>query len=406
MRGYLLAGTLLLAACGGDPVDETPLDAACDRTIERPAASVLRCVHADGIITTAQLEAALAVVALGEAIIDSLEQPSGGADDQYYRASWIRNALGRFAEYHAQGLLGDSGRVGRLADVVQVNADYARDLLPRDGERVFPPLTPHLTWVFYPSIGVYFQPVTTIENAIGIPLPDAAVSTDTMLAIGNATWSYATWRTGAHGAFPVWEYNFSFLSDVQKRAPWVSSLAQGEALKLYVELFRRTGDATHAARAADVFRSFRTPWSEGGILVDDTTHGYWWDEYDPRMRTWNGSMAALVAVGLHAEVSGDPEVLHFATRGREAAKYWTPSFDTGEWTTYSLLAGYVTVAYQRWHVMLADALYQQTGDPFWAETRDRWASYTPPPGLIDPPMLPNEAARLPLLEFLLQRAGY
>lgn len=406
MRRPAFAFALLIGACGADPVEEAPLDATCERSIERPAASVLRCVHADGIITTAQLEAALDIVARAQATVDSLEQPMGGADDQYYRASWIRNALGRFAEYHAGGVLGDSARVARLADAVQVNADYAKELLQRDGERVFPQLTPHLTWVFYPSIGVYFQPVTTIENAIGIPLPNSAVSTDTMLAIGDAMWRYATWRGGSHGAFPVWEYHFSFLSDVLKRAPWVSSLAQGEALKLYVELFRRTGDPAHAARAADVFRSFRTLWSEGGILVDDTTRGYWWDEYDPRMRTWNGSMAALVAVGLYAEVSGDPDVLHSATRGREAAKYWTPFFDTGEWTTYSLLAGYVTEAYQRWHVMLADALHQQTGDPFWAETRDRWASYTPPPGLIDPPVLPNEAARLPLLELLLHRAGF
>jgi hypothetical protein len=406
MRRAVIVAAIVVAGCASDStVDPSPAE-GCTPSIERAAGSTLRCVHVDGVITAAQLTTALEAVERAEETIDSLEQPMGGADDQYYRASWIRNALSRFAEYHVGGALRDSARVARLVDAVRVNAEFAVGRLRRDGERVFPALTPHLTWVFYPSIGVYFQPVTTIENAIGIPLPSAEVSTDTMLAIGEAMWRYATWRSGPKGKFVVWEYNFSFLSDVQKRAPWVSSLAQGEALKLYVELYRRTGDPRHADRAAAVFGSFRTLWSDGGILVDDTTRGYWWDEYDPRMRTWNGSMAALVAVGLYADVVGQSTVLHAAARGREAAKYWTPYFDTGEWTTYSLLAGYVSPGYQRWHVMLADALFQQTQDPFWSDTRDRWGAYTPPPGLIDPPVLPNEAARLPHLEVLLRAAGF
>ncbi|HEX6643472.1 MAG TPA: D-glucuronyl C5-epimerase family protein [Gemmatimonadales bacterium] len=403
MRSLPLLLLLAAAACASEPTAGTDADSDCAPGLERSALATLECAASAGLLTPSQLDQAAEVLLRAEAAIDSLEGPMGGADDQYYRASWIRSALGNFAAFHVRGALTDSARIARLVDVVAVNTGFATGGLPVAGERVFPSRTPHLTWVFYPSIGVYFQPVTTIENAIGIPFPDPAVATDTLLAIGNALWQYATWRSGAAGAFPVWEYDFNFLSDVQKRAPWISSLAQGEALKLYVELYRRTGDAVQAERAHQVFRSFRTFWSDGGILVDDTTHGYWWDEYDPRMWTWNGSMAALVAVGMYAETFGG-DAVGIAARGQDAARYWTPSFDTGEWTTYSLLAGYVTVAYQRWHTMLAGALHDQTGDPFWSETASRWAAYEPPPGLLQPPMLPNEAARLPHIESLLDRA--
>jgi hypothetical protein len=50
----------------------------------------------------------------------------------------------------------------------------------------------------------------------------------------------------------------------------------------------------------------------------------------------------------------------------------------------------VSTAYQRWHVRLLDALFQQTGDSFWKSTADRWRDYTPPPGLSSSPILPSE----------------
>lgn len=385
-RGRAVSRRLTVIPGGDGPLN-------CAPRLDRPAADVVRCARAAGILSEPALAGALAVIDRGERVADSLTNAMSGADDQYWRSTWIRGALGALAEFQMRGALRDSARIGRLIDVISVNTDHALGRLPQIGERIFPPRTPHLTWVFYPGSGVYFQPVTTIENAIGIPLPDPAVSTDTLLQIGDAMWEYAVERTGPYGKFPVWEYNFHFLSDVQKRAPWVSGLAQGEALKLYTELFRRTGDVRQAQRARLVFRSFRTRWSDGGVLVDDTTHGYWWEEYDPRMMTWNGSMAALVAVGLYAEASGSPDAARIAKRGREAARYWTPFFDTGEWTTYSLLAGYVSAEYQRWHIMLLDALFQQTGDAYWRTTADRWRSYTPPSGLISPPALNGRQRR-------------
>ncbi len=131
----------------------------------------------------------------------------------------------------------------------------------------------------------------------------------------------------------------------------------------------------------EVFRSLLVPWDSGGVLLPDTTHGYWFEEYHPVVQVWNGVAVALVQLGYLARLTQDPEVQRVYVQGLKAMKYYTPFYDTGSWTLYSRTQGLNSRAYHRLHVQLADLLYTETGDLWWKTTADRWRAYTPPPGI-------------------------
>lgn len=355
------------------------------------AHEVLEALEASGTISSSQRIAGDSLLAAVGKLQDSLKSAPRQDDLGYWWAGYLQESVDRLVDYHHRALL-DSTRTSNLLDQVAVTAEYVRGTLERSGEQYFPVRTPHLTWVFYGGTGIFFQPVTTVERIAGIPLPNPAAPLDSLKAAGDALWAHAVWHDGTLGPFPVWEYDFSYRTNyLDLRAPWRSGMAQGEVLKLYSELYRRTGQDLWLERASAVFRSMMTPWPEGGMLSPDTTHGYWWDEYDPAGIIWNGSIVALIGVGLYAEASGDADAEHAWNRGLEAARYWTPFIDDGSWTRYSILTGYVNPPYHAWHISLADALFTLSGDPLWQDYADRWRTYTPPTAAAQEELGPIEA---------------
>jgi hypothetical protein len=125
----------------------------------------------------------------------------------------------------------------------------------------------------------------------------------------------------------------------------------------------------------------RAGWDDNGVRLSDTTHGFWWEEFHPTVMVWNGSIQALVGVTYFAQATADPIALHALERGIEAVKYYTPMFDNGEWTLYSLTQGWNSQFYHGFQISLCDRMYEMTQDEWFKETADRWRTYTPPPGV-------------------------
>jgi hypothetical protein len=106
-----------------------------------------------------------------------------------------------------------------------------------------------LSWTYYPNVGIFFQPVNTVQ-AVASLFPRADVPTDSLLGMGEQLYSYALWRTHGDRQFPVWEYNFTWNSGgVTVLAPWISGQAQGYAVILFAENYRRTGNSLWRVRA-------------------------------------------------------------------------------------------------------------------------------------------------------------
>jgi len=344
-----------------------------------PPSLIPSCLSAAGDLSTVDQASAESLVAVAFSVRDSLSRRP--ATDSAGSAAEITEALQQLGDFYGGGAFVDSARFDRMLDHLAVALEHARSTLNDYGGRMFPVRTPWLSWHNYPGLGVYFQPVNTMQEVEWLmPRPDA--SDDSIVAMSERLYQYAIWREADGRRFPVWEYEFPWTSGgVSVTAPWISGLAEGLGLALFADAYRRTGSAVWRARTYEVLNAMYVPWQDGGVLLPDTSHGYWWEEYHPNVQVWNGSAWALLGVGYAAQVTGDPEIVRLFLRGIDALKYYTPFYDTGTWTLYSRTQGNNTVAYHMLCITIMDAFYARTGDPWFKVIADRWRTYVPPPGV-------------------------
>jgi hypothetical protein len=370
----VLLGTVLLGCI--DSVSAPVVDQACDFIPSTLGEDVPRCMLQQGFIDLQTFRLSDSIVRVAADLRDRLRADSGTA--AFARSSEVRRAISHLGEFYADRLLEDSVRFDRMIDHIAVTMEYVAGAIPHNGASYYPTRTPRLTWVYYPNTGIYFQPVTSVQRIFPL-LYAPTVSTDTLRKLADALWNYAVWYQGPRGAFPRWEYDFIFgTGGVYMRPPWQSAMAQGSLMVLFTELYKRTGEEVWRRRAYDVLRSYTVSWDHGGVLLPDTSHGYWWEEYNPRVMVWNGSVKALLTLGVLAQVMSDTGALRMYHRGLDALKYYTPLYDTGSWTLYSLTQGLNSPDYHAYCIQLLDAPYAQSGDIWLKETADRWRTYKPP----------------------------
>lgn len=355
------------------PIPPVLLD--CKSGSLTPPGLIPGCLATAGTLGASDRARADSLIAVATALRDSLSKvDAGGAHE-------ITGALQHLGDFYGNGAFADSGRFDRMLDHLAVTLEHARGALVDYNGRMFPLRTPWLSWHDYPDIGIYFQPVNTMQEVEWLmPRPDA--SDDSVVAMSERLYQYALWREADGRRFPVWEYEFPWTSGgVAVKAPWISGLAEGLGLALFADAYRRTNDPVWRTRTYEILNAMYVPWQDGGVLLPDTSHGYWWEEYHPTVQVWNGSAWALLGVGYAAQVTGDPEISRLFSRGIDALKYYTPLYDTGTWTLYSRTQGYNTVAYHTLCIDIMDAFYARTGDPWFKTVADRWRSYVPPPGV-------------------------
>jgi len=341
--------------------------------------SVPVCLHFQKTITQEDRDGSIALLKSAERVRDSLRADSSA--QSLTNALYMTRALGGIGTFYAGGLFSDSARFHRMMDQVAVTLEFVRGTLPTVGPRSSPTSTPFLSWHLYANIGIYFQPVETSQLIAGI-LPRTNVPIDSLLGVSQQLWRYGLWRTHETVQYPVWEYEFPWTSGgIGVQAPWISGMAQASSMMLFAQCYLRTGDYVWRDRAMTTFRSLMVPWDQGGVLLPDTSQGYWFEEFHPVVQVWNGAAEALLQVGYLSSVTHDPEVQRVYERGLHAMKYYTPFYDTGSWTLYSRTQGLNTRWYHNFHVQLADALFVQSGDSFFKTVADRWRSYVPPPGV-------------------------
>jgi hypothetical protein len=359
------------------PIILTP---PCEQGIYAAPLAVPACLEATNIITPSDRQAAAQVLMTAATLDDSLRADTG--IQSFNKASELTRALQHVSDFYGRRLFDDSARFHRMIDHVAVTVEYVRGTTIRwVNGRAFPQRTPWLSWQFYPNVGFFFQPVNTMQF-LEYLLPRASSPTDSIVQTAEHMYDYAMWRDAGGRPFPVWEYDFTWTSGgVTADAPWISGMAQGLALALFSEAYLRTGRPVWRARTYEVLNSFYVPWDRGGVLLPDTSRGYWWEEFHPTVQVWNGSAWALLGLGYMRSVMHDPEVDRLYQRGVDALKYYTPFYDTGSWTLYSRTQGYNSVAYHNLCIRIMDEFYLQNGDPWFKEVADRWRSYVPPPGV-------------------------
>ena len=376
----VVASLVGIVACTDTPSAPIGSQGACRYGQTTLAAIyVPTCMRSYGLLSKAVASSDSAYLDSVLVIRDSLARDT--TSTAFWKSAELTRATQSVVDFYARGLFDDSARFNRMLDHIRVTQEYLSGTLFWNGPEAWPKTTPYLAWSLYPNTGIFFQPVNTVQSVASL-FPRATVTTDSLLNMGEQLYRYALWRKSAALRFPVWEYEFTWSSGgVTVLAPWVSSQAQGYAIILFTENYRRTGDELWLSRAYEVLNSYRVLWDEGGVMLPDTSHGYWWEEFHPAVMIWNGAAQALLAVGELWRATNDSTVKRMFDRGVEAMKYYTPEFDTGYWTLYSRTQWYNTVAYHQSCIRIMDALYTVSGDTWFDSVATRWRTYVPPPGV-------------------------
>ncbi len=172
------------------------------------------------------------------------------------------------------------------------------------------------------------------------------------------------------------DYKVHQRDDALLTAPWFSGMAQGEALGVFVRMFRITEDSTFLDLSHKIFNSFlrlRTdnrPWT----VFRDSCGCYWVEEYptEPPSMTLNGFIFAIYGLYDYYLLTTDPQAEMILKASLSTIKNYLPLFRrTGQISLYNLHFRRFDVHYHLIHIDQLQDLARMTGDPFfenWADS--------------------------------------
>lgn len=164
--------------------------------------------------------------------------------------------------------------------------------------------------------------------------------------------------------------------------PWASAMAQGQLMSLYLRMHQATGDPRHLETARGAYRFLSVDVEDGGVRRYDDEGNLWLEEY-PSARpslVLNGFVYALFGLYDLFRVTGDDGVRADIERCNRTLLASLHRYDAGYWSLYDQLKReLVRYYYQKnVHVPQMDVLHRLTGEPLYAEYRDRWARQLTP----------------------------
>lgn len=221
---------------------------------------------------------------------------------------------------------------------------------------------------------VRYDPIAVIQ--LGLSLCDQLLDQPSpereAVLLHQVEWLQTDGVVWLPGGIPVWPcYWEAKVYGIQP--PWISAIAQGQAISLFVRMARRTGDPKYLDLAGKAVRAFFEP---GLPLVWRGDDGrVFFEEYptDPPSHVLNGCLCAWLGLWDYARETGDPRVREFCTESLKGIQQSIPEYELGDWTRYDVLQKRpVSPNYQEIHAALAESIWNITGDPFWRDRARRW----------------------------------
>lgn len=159
---------------------------------------------------------------------------------------------------------------------------------------------------------------------------------------------------GLYHSFPLQ------LQSMKVAPPWLSGMAQGQALSLLTRAYRLKPTAATEAAARSVAQSFLYTIEEGGIL-QPTSAGYLFIEevaWKPTDHILNGALYALFGLYEYLHCFDDAYLLPQYEKCLAGIREMLPQFDLGWWSCYSLGArrSLASLYYHDVHILLLNKL--------------------------------------------------
>jgi heparosan-N-sulfate-glucuronate 5-epimerase len=228
--------------------------------------------------------------------------------------------------------------------------------------------------------GPIYHPVVIMQYALGnfdLALKGDAVAQDAFIRCAHWVQDNAVEERG--GRFLVWPYSYP-LRTPPVRPPWISGMAQGEALSVLVREFLRTGSGQTADVAQRAAKSFLYTVSDGGVITPTGNNSVFVEEYAclPSIHVLNGCLTGLFGLFEYLQVFPDSRLETIFEAGLHGAEKWLPDFDMGFWSRYSLGVRWhiATVHYHNLHIKQLRYFGRTFGRPAFSDRADRWEAYT------------------------------
>ena len=179
--------------------------------------------------------------------------------------------------------------------------------------------------------------------------------------------------------FGVWYYNFDW-ERYQCHAPWISAMAQGQAISVLTRAYSLTKDEIYLQTVELAIGPFEHSWDEGGVRFADEDGNVFYLEYacESHPCVLNGFIFSLLGLHDYYLTTGDEKALNLFSDGIETLKVRLKDYDTGDWTWYNLPEyeeTKVKESYHRLHYQQLFELYFITGERHFLEYAEKWCSY-------------------------------
>ena len=175
-----------------------------------------------------------------------------------------------------------------------------------------------------------------------------------------------------------WLQRFNNAKYPALRDPWVSALAQGNALSALLRAWEMLKDDAYLQTAALGFEALQRPVENGGVLWERDGN-LWLEEYplEPAGHVLNGAIYSLWGVLDFARATGDPGAWQLWRDGARTIAVHLEGFDTGFWSRYELATPeLVSVHYHKnIHIPQLQAMHGLTGDARFERMALRWQRY-------------------------------
>ncbi len=194
----------------------------------------------------------------------------------------------------------------------------------------------------------------------------------------QAKWLLHDAEKAVNGAI-VWRYQFD-LPSYKISAPWISGMAQGEALSVLLRAHQLTGDEKYLDAACGAWEVFKFPVDKGGVIAYFPDGKPVIEEYPSSeflIAVLNGFIFAIFGIYDFALYT-DNELAHrLFSKLIDSLKDNLHRYDCSYWSYYDLKAPLrlTSKSYHRLHIEQLNELYEITCEEIFRTFRDRWRNY-------------------------------
>ena len=181
-----------------------------------------------------------------------------------------------------------------------------------------------------------------------------------------------------HGAI-VWKYQFDILSH-NITAPWVSGMAQGQALSVLLRAFQLTNDKRYLSPVKGAWSIFHIPVTDGGVISYFPDGKPIIEEYpspDQLVGVLNGFIFAIFGIYDYALFTDEKSDYQFCSQFIDSLAHNLHRYDCGFWSYYDLKQPLrlASKPYHRIHIEQLNQLHRITNQRVFRSRHDRWKEY-------------------------------